>query len=316
MVNNSLVKNEEDAIILNDQNGVELAIEKLVARNSSLLPKNIAVERIKNSAGFYIVNREDLMSLNKNAKLQMIYGVAKEAMVGLEAGTDFDIVPFKGKPVITRKKEGWFKIIDIIKPAEIMRFTSNVIFKDDEYSFDPVKEELKHIKKKDSNNYEDIEGAYCYIKFANGFEKTIFMSKTEIDTIKKVSPSANTQYSPWTTMPVKMVKTKVVKEMAKELFTLFSSKVNYVLAQAIDSDETAVEKIDDRGNIKNDMLIYSDDYTTSTDLSENKKTTTKNNKTTNNVTKDKKEAKNEFQNNIPDEIETDPDDFSTDEFFS
>ena len=51
-------------------------------------------------------------------------------------GTDYDIVPFKGKPTIIRKKEGWFKIIDMIKPAEIVRFTSNVIVKgDDDWQF-------------------------------------------------------------------------------------------------------------------------------------------------------------------------------------
>ena len=240
---NDLIKKEEENMIsLIDQTGVEIAIEKLVIKNNSLLPKNIAIDRIKNSAGFYITNREDLMKLDGNGKLQMLYGVLKEAMVGLEAGTDFDIVPFKGKPVITRKKEGWFKIIDMIKPAEIMRFTANVIFKGDEYSFDPVKEELKHKKIIESDKYDDIEGAYCYIKFANGFEKTIFMSKKDIDVIKKVSPSATSSYSPWVTMPVKMVKTKVVKEMAKELFTLFSSKVNYILAQAINNDENSISR--------------------------------------------------------------------------
>ncbi len=258
---NDLIKKEEENMIsLIDQTGVEIAIEKLVIKNNSLLPKNIAIDRIKNSAGFYITNRDDLMKLDGNGKLQMLYGVLKEAMVGLEAGTDFDIVPFKGKPVITRKKEGWFKIIDMIKPAEIMRFTANVIFKGDEYSFDPVKEELKHKKVVESDKYNDIEGAYCYIKFANGFEKTIFMSKKDIDVIKRVSPSATSSYSPWTTMPVKMVKTKVVKEMAKELFTLFSSKVNYILAQAINNDENSISRIDNKGNIKNDNIIYSNDY--------------------------------------------------------
>ena len=62
-------------------------------------------------------------------------------------------------------------------------------------------------------------------------------------------------------MPVKMVKTKVVKEMAKELFTLFSSKVNYILAQAISNDETSIARIDSKGNIQNDNMIYANDYT-------------------------------------------------------
>ena len=263
MMNNKqeLIKKDDDNIVqLFDQSGVEGAIDKLIGRNNSLLPTNVVVERIKNSAGFYISNRDDLMKLDKQAKLQMIYSVLKEAMVGCEAGTDYDIVPFKGKPVTVRKKEGWYKIIDMIKPADIVRFTNNVIFKGDKYSFNPVTEELKHERLVDSDKYDDIEGAYCYIKFANGFEKTIFMSKKELDAIKKVSPSGATSFSPWNTFPTKMVKTKCVKEMAKELFTLFSGKVNSVLAQAINNDENSVTNIDRKGNIKNDEYIYSQEF--------------------------------------------------------
>ena len=259
-----LIKREEENMVqLMDQAGIESAIDKLISKNNSLLPANVAIERIKNSAGFYIANREDLMKLDKNAKLQMLYGIIKEAMVGCEAGTDFDIVPFKGKPVTIRKKEGWYKIIDMIKPAEIIRFTTNIIFSGHNYEFNPVTEELFHKKIVDSDKYQDIEAAYCYIEFKNGFRKTIFMTKKDIDTIKKVSPSGNTSFSPWTTMPVKMVKTKCVKEMAKELFTLFSGKVNSVLAQAINSDENSVSNINKKGYIENDKIIYSEEYDTS-----------------------------------------------------
>lgn len=247
-------KNNMIAVV--DQKGVETAIGMLITKNNSLLPNNAAIERIKNSAGFYISNRKDLMELNKDGKMQMLYGVLKEAMVGCEAGTDYDIVPFKGKPVITRNKNGWYKIIDMIKPAEIIRFTNNVIFEGDEYSFNPVTEELTHVMNTTSDKYNDIVAAYAYIKFANGFEKTVFMSKKDIDTIKKVSLSANSSFSPWVTMPVKMVKTKVVKELAKELFTLFSGKLNRSIATAIDSDELPVSNVDSNGNISNDNTIY------------------------------------------------------------
>ena len=103
-------KQEEQGLIaVVDQSGVELAMDKLIGKNNSLLPSNVAVERIKNSAGFYISNRKDLMELPNNEKLSMLYGVLKEAMVGCEAGVDYDIVPFKNKPVVCRKKEGWYK---------------------------------------------------------------------------------------------------------------------------------------------------------------------------------------------------------------
>lgn len=254
--NDLIIKEEENYIKLIDQTGVESAIENLVMKNNSLLPNNVAVERIKASAGFYISNREDLMQLGKDGKMQMLYGVLKEAMVGCEAGADYDIVPFKGKPVFSRKKEGWFKIIDMIKPAEIIRFTNNVVFKGDDFEYNPVTEDLKHTPKVTSDKYDDIEYAYAYIRFSNGFEKTVVLSKKDIDSIKKVSPSANTSFSPWTTMPVKMVKTKVVKELAKELFTLFSGRVNAILSQAINSDEISVNKVDNKGYIVNDDTIY------------------------------------------------------------
>lgn len=81
---NELVKKEEENYIqIIDQSGIENAIGKLVLKNNSLLPSNIAVERIKNSAGFYIANREDLMKMDGTSKMQMLYGVLKEAMVCL-----------------------------------------------------------------------------------------------------------------------------------------------------------------------------------------------------------------------------------------
>ena len=254
---NELIQKQDDKYVeIINQTGVESAIEKIIMNNNSLLPSNVAIDRIKNSAGFYISNREDLMKLDRNGKLSMLYGVLKEAMVGCEAGTDYDIIPFKNKPTIIRKKEGWFKIIDMIKPAEIVRFTNNVVFKGDEFEYNPVTEDIKHTPKVTSDKYEDIEYAYAYIRFANGFEKTVVMSKKDLDTIKKVSPSAGTSFSPWQSMPIKMVKTKVVKELAKELFTLFSGRVNSALSQAIDSDEQVVSRVDNRGYVVNDATIY------------------------------------------------------------
>lgn len=251
---------KENMIALVDQSGVETAIEKLVEKNNALLPSSVMVDRIKNSAGFYISNREDLMKLDKEGKIQMLYGVLKEAMVGCEAGTDYDIIPFKNKPTVIRNKNGYFKIIDMIKPAEIVRFTNNVVFKGDEFEFNPVTEEIKHIPKVTSDKYEDIEYAYAYIKFANGFEKTVVMSKKDLDAIKKVSPSGATQYSPWQTFPVRMVKTKIVKELAKELLTLFSGKLTANIVSAINSDEQVVNKVDEKGHIINDDTIYEPNF--------------------------------------------------------
>lgn len=251
---------KENMVALVDQSGVELGVERLIQKNSSLLPNTTMVDRIKNSAGFYIANNPNLMKLPNESKIQMLYGVLKEAMVGCEAGTDYDIIPFKDKPTIIRNKNGYYKIIDMVKPAEIIRFTNNVVFKGDEFEFNPVTEEIKHVPKVTSDKYDDIEYAYAYIKFANGFEKTVVMTKKDLDAIKKVSPSGKSEYSPYSTFPVKMAKTKVVKELAKELLTLFSGKLTASIISAINSDEQVVSKVDEKGHIINDDTIYETNY--------------------------------------------------------
>ena len=248
---------ENNYVQIMDKTGVEMAVEKVLNQNISLLPNNLTTERIKTSAGFYIANRKDLMSLDGNGKMQMLYGVLKETMLGLEAGLDYDIVPFKNKPTICRKKEGYFKIIDMIKPAEIVRFINNVITTGDEYHFNPVTGELKHeMRGERYQDFDNIIGSYAYIKFANGFEATAFLTKEDLQKIKDTSPSGKSEYSPWNSQSLKMVKTKTVKELAKELVTLFSGRVNSTLARVIESDEVSIKSIDEKGNIINDNTIY------------------------------------------------------------
>ncbi len=253
------VKQPNNMVVeIKDQSGIENAVMTLIKKNHSLLPNNVGAERIKASAGFYIINsKNNLLNLPGQAKMQMLYGILKEAMVGCEAGTDYDIIPYKGEPTFIRNKNGWFKIIDLIKPSEIIRFTTNVITKDDEYSYDPVTETLEHEMVGDkSQNYEDILGAYAYIKFANGFEKTVFMTKSDFDLLKKISPSGKSEYSPWNSNAIRMVKTKVTKELAKDLVTLFSGRVNSVLANAIECDETSILNVNKDGFITTSDKIY------------------------------------------------------------
>ena len=250
-------KKNNNLVEIVDKSGVEFGVEKVLKQNIALLPKNSIIERIKTSAGFYISNRKDLMELSNEGKLQMLYGVLKEAMLGLEAGIDYDIVPFKEKPTICRKKEGYFKIIDMIKPAEIIKFVTNVITTGDEYSFNPVTGELLHeMHGERYQDFDNILGSYAYIKFANGFENIAFLTKEDLIKIKDTSPSGKTDFSPWNSQSLKMVKTKTVKELAKELCTLWSNKLNSIMFSAVNSDEVSVKEIDSKGFVKNDNTIY------------------------------------------------------------
>lgn len=234
------------------QNKTEVGLLKALQQNSAIMPKTLEMERIAAAAGFYIANYKDdtLAKLDKSAKLALVYGMQKEAMVFLEAGSDYDIVVFKGKPVICRKKDGWYKIIDMIKPAEIVRFVSNVATTGDTISFNPVTEEVTHVMSgARGQKISDIIGAYAYVRFANGFEKTVYWDKEDIEHARNLSPSKNSDFSPWNAHSIKMVETKVVKELAKKLFTLFGRRLSPMMQAAATVDDMPIKQITSGGGI-------------------------------------------------------------------
>lgn len=263
MTQNNQVSTNVIQMDLSTQNGVQQGVENIITKNASLMPENANTKRIINSAGFYIASckhSDSLLKMNKEGKLQMLYGVLKEAMVGGEAGTDYDIITFKGKPTIMRKKEGWFKIIDMIKPGEIIRFTSGVFNIEDDIKFNPVTEELY-------GNFEDllpvvtfadVGRSFAHIEFSTGFKMTVSMSREQMEQLKSKSPSGKSDFSPWNAFPSKMVETKITKELAKKLFTLFSKNLESHFKQAIMSDENYVESIDENGNVKTNNSIYNE----------------------------------------------------------
>lgn len=258
-----LKANDNDIVIITNQQGVEAGIRKILERNIALLPKTITTDRIINSAGFYISNKPELLQLSNQNKLLMLYGVLKEAMIGNFAGEDYDILVYGGKPSMSRTREGWYKIIDLIKPAEIIKFVVNVATTGDEISYNPAMEEVTHVMHGiRGQEYKDIVGAYAYIKFSNGFEKSVYMTKQDIDFLRSKSPSANgkgANFSPWNSNSIRMVKTKVAKELAKELFQLFKGKLNYVLQKASMVDDAPVQRINNDGYIITDDAPYTYD---------------------------------------------------------
>lgn len=246
-----LQANENDIVVITNQQGVEEGMRRIIQRNMSLLPKTVETERIITSAGFYISNRNDLLALDNSGKLKMLYGILKEAIVGNIAGEDFDIIVYGNKPFMSRTREGWYRIIELVKPAEIVKFVVNVATTGDEISYNPATETLKHeMHGERKQTYDDIIGAYAYIKFANKFEKTVYMTKSDLDFLKSKSPSANgskPHLSPWNSNSIRMVKTKVAKELAKELYSLFKGKLNRHIQQVAMIDDAPISRITSDG---------------------------------------------------------------------
>lgn len=250
--------NENDVVIITNQRGVEEGMKLIINRNLALLPKTVNVQRIINSAGFYISNKPELLELDNKGKLNMLYGILKEAIVGNIAGEDFDIIVYGGKPVMSRTREGWFRIIELIKPADIVKFVLNVATTGDEIGYNPATETVYHtLHGERGQEYKDILGAYAYIKFSNGFEKSVYMTKDDLDFLKSKSPSANgskPHLSPWNNNSIRMVKTKVAKELAKELYSLFKGKLNRQCQQIAMLDEKPIKNVNLDGSITIDNI--------------------------------------------------------------
>lgn len=225
-------------------------------------------------------------------------------------------------------RSGYYKKINVIaiKKGELIKY-------------DPLAEEIEVNLIEDEEERENTEtiGYYAMFEYLNGFRKTMYWTK------KHMLIHAD-KYSQAFSMNATTVKTKK-GEKTKVAYSDFENG-NYdkndewlyssfwykdfdgmafktMLRQLI--SKWGIMSIDLQMAMEKDMAEIKEngDYeyidTKENDIansSEIEVPEIQEQKTINNIAKDKKEAKNEFQNNIPDEIETDPDDFSTDEFFS
>lgn len=202
-------------------------------------------------------------------------------------------------------RSGQYKKLNVlaIKEGELKRY-------------DPLNEEIEVELIDDEEVREKAEtiGYYAMFEYLNGFRKTLYWSKEKMEqhALKySMGYRAKKGYTFWE----KDFDGMAIKTMLRQLISKWGiMSIDLTMQKALESDMAVVNENGTYDYIDNNDIDDMNENISQT--FENENSATEDNKVTNNITKDKKEAKNEIQNNVPDEIETDPDDFSTDEFFS
>jgi len=104
---------------------------------------------------------------------------------------------------------------------------------------------------------DEVVGYVAYMRLNNGFEKTLYMSKDEIEEhAKKYSQSYGKSFSPWTTNFDAMASKTVLKKLLNAWGMLSTD-----MAEAMQADQSVVDKntfeyVDNGGNIQTRDNVY------------------------------------------------------------
>lgn len=140
------------------------------------------------------------------------------------------------------QRSGQYKRLNVIE-----------VYKGELVSYNRLTEEIEiDFKKKES---EEVIGYVAYFKLINGFEKTVYWSKEEVDNhAKKYSKTYNFKNGVWKLNYDAMAKKTVLKNMLSKWGIL-----SIDLQKAIESDQAVINKsIEDTTEIKEEDLIYID----------------------------------------------------------
>ena len=161
------------------------------------------------------------------------------------------IVPFKGKAQFQVGVHGYIQLAH--RTGQYTRSHAGKVCEGEFKGFNPITGEPV-LGEKIS---DEVVGYVAYMRLVNGFEKTLFMSKAEVEEhAQKYSQSYSKSYSPWSTHFDEMASKTVLKKLLRTWGVLSAD-----LATAIQGDQSVVDKntftyTDNGGNVQNRDEIY------------------------------------------------------------
>lgn len=105
------------------------------------------------------------------------------------------VVPYKNAPTFTIGYKGLIQLAQ--RTGQYKTINADVVYEGELKGHDKLSGMIDISGEKTS---DDVIGYFAYFQLVNGFEKMLYMSKTEVEAWKnKYSPSATSGYSPWKT---------------------------------------------------------------------------------------------------------------------
>ncbi|QJU61895.1 recombinase RecT [Spiroplasma citri] len=197
--------------------------------NDKYVKENIlALEELKMKNG---QNYMQLVNNADNAKITAL-GIIKLSNKGLIFGKDFNIIPFKNKLTTVIDSKVYCKKIEEAGYSP----RKAIIFKGEKFEWDSLNScpKIHEINfNANTSDYNEIIGAYAFAKDKNGNYQGILLRKADIDRLRNISPSGNSEYSPWNKWPKEMVEAKLYRKLALEIGTDISD---------IDLDEKEIKE--------------------------------------------------------------------------
>lgn len=192
---------------------IEAYMKKMAPRMAEVLPAHMNMDRMSRIA---------LTTIRTNPKLlecsvpSLMGAVMSAVQLGLEPGLlgQCYILPYKKEATFIIGYKG---MIDLARRSgHIQSIYAHAVYENDEFDYElGLHPKLTH--KPSFGERGEFIGAYAVAHFKDGGHQMEFMPKSEIEKRRKRSPSANSNYSPWTTDYEEMAKKTVVRYMFKYL---------------------------------------------------------------------------------------------------
>lgn len=150
----------------------------------------------------------------------LIKAVADIVSVGLEPGGplgDAYLVPYKNKGKWECRADiGYRGYISMLRRSgQLKNICANVVYKNDNFKINLADDNYPFHEPCMTGDRGLLIGVYCCVTFKDGGIHKDFMTKHDVDKIKDLSPSSNSDYSPWSRFYEQMAKKTIVKRASK-----------------------------------------------------------------------------------------------------
>lgn len=222
---------------------------------AKMLPEHISVDRLERAANNALMRNPEIAHCDATSVYDSVMRCAQDGLI--PDGREAAIVVFGGKG---GKKAQYMPMVDGLlklmrQSKEITSVISHAVYEGDEfeYAIDDGIARLNHKPDVFASCERVFKGVYAIAVLSSGEKVIEVMGKHDVDKVRAVSRSGNSQYGPWAQWYDRMAIKSVLRRLVRRLPS--SSEMTAVV-DSIDRD------IDARFNKAKDIT---DDYKTETE---------------------------------------------------
>jgi len=175
------------------------------------LPKHIDAGRLARLALTQFQRVPELLQCDRES---LLGSIMEAAQLGLEIGVAGQcwILPYKGKAQFICGYRGMAQLA--WRSSMVASMTARAVFEGDRFEYDFGADKLSHVPA-GSSDPAKLTHAYAILHTTTGGRLWDVMTRSEIEAVRKRSPSASSRFSPWLSDYAEMAKKTVFRRMMK-----------------------------------------------------------------------------------------------------